>query len=62
MYCEFSDYHLSLPCTTDEAKELFHHDTLSPFDSRLLKIAIIGVPNSGKSTLINKLTGRKVSS
>jgi ribosome biogenesis GTPase A len=30
------------------------------YESRLLKIAIIGVPNSGKSTVINQLVGRKV--
>jgi ribosome biogenesis GTPase A len=30
------------------------------YESRLLKIAIIGVPNVGKSTVINQLLGRKV--
>jgi tRNA U34 5-carboxymethylaminomethyl modifying GTPase MnmE/TrmE len=30
------------------------------YESRLLKIAIIGVPNAGKSTVINQLVGRKV--
>jgi hypothetical protein len=31
------------------------------YKSRLLKIAIIGVPNAGKSTVINQLVGRRVS-
>lgn len=30
------------------------------YETRLLKIAIIGVPNAGKSTIINQLVGRKV--
>lgn len=29
-------------------------------DTRLLKVGIIGVPNSGKSTIINHLMDRKV--
>ena len=29
-------------------------------ETRLLKVAIIGVPNAGKSTLINQLVGRRV--
>jgi ribosome biogenesis GTPase A len=32
------------------------------YESRLLKIAVIGVPNAGKSTVINQLVGRKVNS
>ncbi|XP_023704282.1 LOW QUALITY PROTEIN: GTPase Era, mitochondrial [Cryptotermes secundus] len=32
------------------------------YETRLLKIAIIGVPNAGKSTVINQLVGRKVCS
>ena len=31
------------------------------FKSQRIKVAVIGIPNVGKSTLINKLAGRKVS-
>ena len=32
-----------------------------PVDSELLKVAIIGAPNAGKSTLVNRLMGWRVS-
>ena len=33
-----------------------------PADSELLKVAIIGSPNAGKSSLVNRLMGWRVSS
>lgn len=33
---------------------------LSNYSTRLLKVAIIGTPNAGKSTFINNLMDRKV--
>ncbi|XP_052072690.1 GTPase Era, mitochondrial-like [Mytilus californianus] len=32
-----------------------------PLDARVLKLAVIGIPNAGKSTLVNRLMGWKVS-
>lgn len=32
----------------------------SPENSRLMKVAIVGVPNAGKSTIINALTNYDV--
>lgn len=31
-----------------------------PLDARVLKLAVIGIPNAGKSTLVNRLMGWKV--
>ncbi|XP_063396943.1 GTPase Era, mitochondrial-like [Mytilus trossulus] len=33
-----------------------------PLNARVLKLAVIGIPNAGKSTLVNRLMGWKVSS
>jgi ribosome biogenesis GTPase A len=43
-----------------------HYDNLRknpdhPIDAKILKLAVIGIPNAGKSTLINRLMGLKVS-
>ncbi|KAJ7309086.1 hypothetical protein JRQ81_008396 [Phrynocephalus forsythii] len=44
----------------DEHKEVLRQNPDQPDNPKVLKIAIIGAPNAGKSTLSNQLLGRKV--
>ena len=46
---------------TDHLYKRFLLKPDQPPDAKLLRVAIIGAPNSGKSTLINKLMSWKVS-
>ncbi|NWI52749.1 ERAL1 GTPase, partial [Calyptomena viridis] len=44
----------------DKQKRLLRHQPDQPQNPKVLRIAIIGAPNAGKSTLSNQLLGRKV--
>ncbi|NXP06670.1 ERAL1 GTPase, partial [Thinocorus orbignyianus] len=50
----------SLFAPTEEQERLLQNQPDQPQNPKVLRIAIIGAPNAGKSTLSNQLLGRKV--
>ncbi|XP_054749472.2 GTPase Era, mitochondrial-like [Lytechinus pictus] len=48
------------PESAEQQSLLLARPSCQPDDSRISRVAIIGTPNSGKSTLINSLLGRRI--
>lgn len=54
--------HKQIPKTKSDHNRVQELDVVQPDEPKLNRVAIIGVPNSGKSTLLNQLVGARVSS
>lgn len=46
-----------IPCTPSMQSELIRKPSEQIQGSRVIQVAILGVPNAGKSTLVNQLSG-----
>ena len=56
----FHQHQVSVPAESGEQLSLLLRHPNQPENAKILRVAVIGAPNAGKSTLSNQLLGRKV--